>query len=77
MCFLHMLRYAFLGFGGGPRMCIGMRFALLEAKMAMIMILSKYNFVRSPKTSTKIKLDPASLFGAPLDGLWIRVEPRN
>ena len=41
-------------FGFGPRNCIGMRFALLEAKMALIELLKKYTFVRAPDTEVRM-----------------------
>ena len=41
---------AYMPFGWGPRNCIGLRFALMEAKMALVSVLRKVKFERSPDT---------------------------
>lgn len=42
--------YTYLPFGGGPRNCIGMRFALLEAKLALAKSVLNFRFVRCGQT---------------------------
>ena len=41
---------AYLAFGAGPRNCIGIKFALMELKMSLIKIFSKFEAKTSPNT---------------------------
>ena len=68
--------YTFLGFGQGPRGCIGMRFALLEAKVAMIEILHSFSFVYSNKNPEVLELDPSSETGYIKGGLFAKIQKR-
>ena len=65
--------YQFLPFGAGPRNCIGMRFALMEIKIALVKILMKYKFVRSPETQVPMALHAGNTL-SPRDGVYLRVD---
>lgn len=56
----HKIRqFSFLPFGAGPRNCIGMRFALIEAKLAIARLVLKFKFVKCDKTDEVLDFSEA------------------
>jgi len=69
-------QYAFLPFGLGPRACIGMRFALLEMKLALANIVRRYTLQPSEKTKEPLVTDPMASIAYPKGGLYMKLEKR-
>merc|ERR1719153_1284324 len=69
--------YAFQAFGQGPRACIGMRFALLEAKAAMVAVARRFSFQPGTKTIEPLELDPESALGFCKGGVWANIVERD
>ena len=69
--------YAYAGFGHGPRGCIGMRFALLEAKLALASIVRKFTLLPSEKTVNPTLIDPTAFVAYPKNGLYIGLKVEN
>ncbi|XP_061386410.1 cytochrome P450 6a2-like, partial [Musca vetustissima] len=65
---------SFLGFGDGPRNCIGLRFGRMQAKVGLIALLSKYRFSVSSKTLDKMHISEHSFVMVPGKGVWLKVE---
>nr|CAD7440016.1 unnamed protein product [Timema bartmani] len=62
-------RHAYLPFG--------MRFGLTQTKVGLVMLLSKYNFWKSPKTDIPLKMNPKTFVYANLGGIVLQVTHRD
>ncbi|XP_056638463.1 probable cytochrome P450 6a13 [Diorhabda sublineata] len=65
--------FAFLSFGEGPRLCIGMRFGKLQAKCGIITILRDYKVSLNEKTQLPVQLNP-SFITSVKGGVWLNME---
>nr|UYA98611.1 cytochrome P450 CYP6MS5 [Sitophilus zeamais] len=62
---------AFIPFGEGPRMCIGLRFGKLQSKVALVSLLRNFRFTLSDKTQTPIKFEKVSFILAVEGDVWL------
>lgn len=67
-------RFTYLTFGEGPRVCVGMRIAMLQMKAGLATVIKKYSLELSPRTQIPIKLDPHYFMASAIGGLWINVK---
>lgn len=66
---------SFKPFGNGPRMCVASRFALLEIKLLITTILSKFRFEKCEKTPNNITLDSSTL-SKPNEEIFLKISRR-
>lgn len=65
--------FSLVGFGGGPRICIGLAFAKMEMKIVAAHLLRNYHWEILPNQSLEEVVVPTN---RPKDGLRVRFQPR-
>lgn len=66
---------AFTSFGEGPRICIGARFGMIQAKVGLVSLLTRFCFSLSEKTEVPIKMHRFAALLMPRDDIHLKVEP--
>lgn len=64
-------RFAYIPFGGGPRLCIGKQFALLEATVILAMMMQRYKVTPSPMAPAIVPETAVTL--RPKNGVWVQI----
>lgn len=67
-------RFAYIPFGGGPRICIGNRFAMMEAVLVLATVAQRFRLEWQPDRPV-VPLPSITL--RPKGGVWVRPVPRQ
>nr|CAD7432091.1 unnamed protein product [Timema monikensis] len=67
----------YMPFGEGPRICIGLRFGLLQTKMALASLVHLYKFRPCPQTLDPMVFDTKSFFLAAKGGMYLQTTRVN
>lgn len=65
-------KFVFFPFGEGPRMCLGMRFAMIMIKLLTATLVTNYSLEPSSKTKVPFEIEPGSMMTLVKGGLWAK-----
>ncbi|XP_058060789.1 cytochrome P450 6A1-like [Anopheles bellator] len=66
--------YVYLPFGEGPRICIGLRFGLMQTKVGLITLLRQFRFSPTDRTPERIRFQPKIFILTPDTGNYLQVD---
>ncbi|KAG8176916.1 hypothetical protein JTE90_018699 [Oedothorax gibbosus] len=68
--------FTYLPFGGGPRNCIAMRFALMEVKVCLAHVIAHFNIKACPETKIPLEFGKGQVILRP-QGIVLQMETRS
>ncbi|KRT83904.1 cytochrome P450, partial [Oryctes borbonicus] len=66
-----IVKGSYLPFGEGARICVGMKFAILQVKIAIISIVQNFDIRVNKKTKQPLEIDPTHFLLLAKGGLWL------
>ena len=66
--------YVYMPFGEGPRICIGLRFGMMQTKVGLITLLRQFRFSPTEQTPDRIRFMPNVFVLSPDSGNYLEVE---
>lgn len=68
---------SYIPFGEGPRICPGVRFGMIQAKLALALLLKYFKFTLCDKTQLPLKYVAGSVILTSEGGLWMNLQKIN
>lgn len=66
--------YSYMPFGEGPRLCIGLRFGLMQTGIGLALLLDKFRFSVNEKTRVPFAMDASSFILSVIGDIWLNVD---
>ncbi|XP_064214411.1 probable cytochrome P450 6a14 [Tribolium castaneum] len=67
-------QYAYIPFGEGPRICMGLRFGMMQTKVGLVSLLRKFKFTVNGRTKEPIKFDVRGFILAAEGDIWLNAQ---
>ncbi|XP_022919655.2 probable cytochrome P450 6a17 [Onthophagus taurus] len=65
--------FSYLPFGEGPRICIGMRFGMMQTKIGLVGLIKNFKMRTNPDTES-IQMNTRHILNIPLKPIWVDFE---